>query len=390
MNANSVQFRLFTAVLVSFLILIGAGVWIITHPDMSSASATFLLLGAGIVCLVGLIVFMRMQLSGPFAHLMSAVDMLREGDYRHSIAELPGDEFGVLSRTLERVRVFIGGTLDDLQVNSQHLTEASKQLDKMAVDISRTTVEQNDLTHQVATAIEQMEAASREVATNAVETSDTTKNAAELAKEGNGAMSIAQENMRRLVSETENTTVAISKLADESNKVGSVLDVIKGIAEQTNLLALNAAIEAARAGEQGRGFAVVADEVRSLAQKTQQSTVEIQTILENIQAGANDALVAMNTGKTQTEETSSKVETADQHLREIVNAVSIINERNAHIATAAEEQTAVARSLAELIDRINTLAKETSRESTDAEALSGKLNSLTNAFNQKLDQMTKR
>ena len=357
------------------------------QSNNSAFMALLAIAASSLVILLVILWYVRNAITKPILTLTDGVRHLQEGRYDHPIETKRKDELGDLGATLEYLRRFLGDMITDLEENSRALQDATHQLDSMSQDIARTTHEQNDLSHQVATAIEEMEAASREVASNASETADSTNRTEDLVRNGSTAMRQAQNTMGRLVEDTEHTAKLIQDLAKESENVGSVLEVIRGIAEQTNLLALNAAIEAARAGEHGRGFAVVADEVRSLAQKTQQSTVEIETILETIQNGAQRSVEAMESGRNQTQSTSAQITDADSRLTEISDAVSTINEKNQHIATAAEEQTSVAASLAQLIMKIRNLAEETAEESQDARTLSDKLSTLTLEFHSQLARL---
>jgi len=359
----------------------------ISRADSTAQLAVILAIAFSLVILAAILFFVRGAIIRPILHIKDGVQHLQRGDYDQPISLKRQDELGDLAGTLDYLRRFLGKMITDLESNSRSLQEATHQLDVMSQDIERTTHEQNDLSHQVATAIEEMEAASREVASNASDTAESTSRTDDLVRTGSEAMRQAIQTMKQLVDDTENTAKLIQNLAKESENVGSVLEVIRGIADQTNLLALNAAIEAARAGEHGRGFAVVADEVRSLALKTQQSTVEIEQILDSIQTGARDSVNAMESGRTQTQSTSSQITDADGRLKDISEAVTVINDKNQHIATAAEEQTSVAGSLSELIMKIRNLAEETSQESMDARGLSENLSKLTLEFQTQLNRL---
>ncbi|PTY36396.1 hypothetical protein BGP77_03605 [Saccharospirillum sp. MSK14-1] len=357
------------------------------HADTTLIVSLSLAVACSLVILGAILMFVRLSIIKPIHQLKAGVQHIQHGQYDQPIELNRRDELGDLARTIDFLRSFLHEMINDLERNATALQNAVGKLDTMSGGIARTTAEQSDLSHQVATAIEEMEAASREVAGNASETAEATSHTEKLARSGGDSMQRAQQTMQKLVNDTESTAESITRLAQESENVGSVLTVIKGIAEQTNLLALNAAIEAARAGEQGRGFAVVADEVRSLAEKTQQSTVEIQNILESIRGGAEESVRAMETGRVQTESTASQVVEVGTHLDEILVAITQINEKNQQIATAAEEQTSVAGSLSELIMKIRNLAEDTSGESRDAHALSEELSTLASDFNRHLTRL---
>lgn len=340
-----------------------------------------------LVILAAIFLFVRSAIIKPIHGLTDGVNHIRSGRYDQPIELKRQDELGQLGQTLDYLRQFLQTMVTDLERNSNALRDATSRLDVMSGSITSATAQQHDLSQQVATAIEEMEAASREVAANAADTADSTRHTGQLAEQGSQAMHTAQTTMTRLTSDNETTAGLINSLAQESENVGSVLSVIQGIAEQTNLLALNAAIEAARAGDQGRGFAVVADEVRQLAQKTQQSTIEIRAIVETIQTGARNSNQAMEAGLMQTRSTGEHITQAEQQLTEILTAIQTINDKNQQIATAAEEQTSVAGSLAELIIQIRNLSEETASESQQATTLSETLSTLASEFQQQLQSL---
>lgn len=340
-----------------------------------------------VVILVAILLYVRTTLIRPIHTLTQGVNHLRAGNYDQPIQLKRRDELGHLGQTLDFLRQFLGKMIIDLEQNSQALSDASSRLDQMASSINQAVSRQHELSQQVATAIEEMSAASHEVAANAADTAASTRQTETLANEGSESMLQAHTTMTQLTTDNSATAKLINGLAIESENIGKVLSVIQGIAEQTNLLALNAAIEAARAGEQGRGFAVVADEVRQLAQKTQQSTVEIRGIVESIQDRARNSNKAMTGSLEQTQATEQKLTMAEQQLAEILTAITHINDKNQQIATAAEEQTSVSSSLAELIEQIHNQTEETASESQQAATLSAQLTGLTEAFEAQIQQL---
>jgi len=218
---------------------------------------------------------------------------------------------------------------------------------------------------QVATAMNEMSATVQEVARNTAQAADAAHQAEEVASAGALAATESIGGISRLVDDVEQAATVIKQLEQESDNIGSVLDVIRGIAEQTNLLALNAAIEAARAGEAGRGFAVVADEVRTLASRTQQSTAEIQRMIELLQSEAQQAVQAMGKAEDGAKIGSDQVQALAESLADVSSAVNAINEMNAQIATAAEEQSAVSEEINRNIVNISTLAEQTTEASME-------------------------
>jgi methyl-accepting chemotaxis protein len=227
----------------------------------------------------------------------------------------------------------------------------------------------------------------QEVAKNAAEAERVAQLANDQAAEGRSVVHEAVSATKAMAEEVYNVSSAIHQLEGESEEIGTVVDVIRGIAEQTNLLALNAAIEAARAGEQGRGFAVVADEVRTLAGRTQESTQEIQRIIERLQQGSKEAVTAMDQGQVKAKNSMEKVENAGQVLSDIILAVERIKEMNVQIATAVEQQGAVAEEINQGVSSIHDMtiqtaegAKQTATASQEQARLSMALKEMASQF----------
>ena len=212
----------------------------------------------------------------------------------------------------------------------------------------------------------EMNATVHDVAQNASSAADAARAADEAANEGRNVVQTTVQAIDRLASEVEQANGVIGKLKQESEQIGSVLDVIRNIADQTNLLALNAAIEAARAGEQGRGFAVVADEVRSLASRTQESTQEIQQMMERLQNGTGEAVRVMHSSQEKTRETVAKAQLAGTSLESIKASVSTIHAMNTQIASAAEEQGVVANEINRSVVNIADISKKTAQGSSNS------------------------
>jgi methyl-accepting chemotaxis protein len=254
-------------------------------------------------------------------------------------------EFGQLMQSVLSSSVQLGAAAEELGTINQSAQEGMSR--------------QSRETEQVAAAMNEMTATVREVASNAHHAADASNTADKETRAGKSVVAENMNSIRSLSNEVQSTALTVQELCSESENIGTVLSVIRGIAEQTNLLALNAAIEAARAGEQGRGFAVVADEVRSLAQRSQQSTQEIQEIIERLQQSAAHAVAAMEQGQEKAEASVSKAESVGASLDNITRAVSAISEMNIQIASAAEEQTAVSEEINRNIVNINGIATET-------------------------------
>lgn len=320
--------------------------------------------------------------------LRGTIDTIeQQQDLSHSIVVDAEDEVGALGHAFNRM---IGKFRDSLQTVSRsthQLTEVSGRVFNVAETTLKGLVEQRSETDSVASAMHEMSSTVHEVAHNATQTASASHGADEEAKKGALVATEAIGAIMALIDEIENASKVIAKVESDSAGIGMILDVINGVAEQTNLLALNAAIEAARAGEQGRGFAVVADEVRTLASRTQQSTGEIQAMIERLQGGARDAVRAMEAARNRAEAGSDQVEKAAENLAMISGEVASINDMNSQIATAAEEQSAVAEeigrnvaNISEIADKTSEGAKQTAQINQELVRMADELHSLVNRF----------
>ncbi|WP_020410784.1 methyl-accepting chemotaxis protein [Hahella ganghwensis] len=259
--------------------------------------------------------------------------------------------------------VAINGLLEKFQQTIQHLGETSEQLKaasstmaEVTHQVLETTQQQQGQSQQVAAAATEMTATAQDVAKNAEQASEATTRANEAGLEGNRIVSLSIDKINHLANNIENMEQVLSKVATDSDAIGSVLKVISDIAEQTNLLALNAAIEAARAGEQGRGFAVVADEVRTLAKRTHDSTEEIRSTIEQLQSGVGDAVSSIKSGVDQAKDNVSDASSMGESLNEITRHLQSISEMTDQIAAAATEQLAVSEDISSSIVAVSDLA----------------------------------
>jgi len=310
-----------------------------------------------------------------------------EGDLTRRLPQHADDEVGAI---VKEFNTFLGGLqsmVGEVVGAINQLSTSSTQLKQAAETTRQAAVRQQTDTGQVATAMNEMAMAVQEVALNTSKAAEAADRASHASHHGKEVVGQATQSIQGLAREVESAAQVIHKLEEDSAAIGKVLDVIRGIAEQTNLLALNAAIEAARAGEQGRGFAVVADEVRILAGRTQESTRDIQGIIVALQERAKEAVSVMNNGCAQAMASVEQTADADQALQSIIATVAQISDMNMQIASAAEQQSAVAEEVNRGIFTISELATETSngagKTSASSEELTGlalRLQQLTGRF----------
>ncbi|KPA93088.1 methyl-accepting chemotaxis protein [Pseudomonas asplenii] len=320
----------------------------------------------------------------PIRRLIDYVAQLSHGQFAERVAADRQDELGRLAVAANTLRDFLADTFNRLKLSTANLDSASGELNAIAGLMATGTHEQFERTDQVATAMTEMSATAQEVARHAAAAAGAADEADRSAQQGELVMRSTIQTITRMRTEISTTATVIRQLESDSGRIGKVLEVIRGIAEQTNLLALNAAIEAARAGEAGRGFAVVADEVRSLAQRTAASILEINQIIQSVQTGAVDAAQAIEGGQARSDESVEQVTEAGAMLERITAAVEAIRDMNRQIATAAEEQTSVAEDISRNLTEITAIAstnldnvKRTEAASTNLHGLSGQLNEVT-------------
>ncbi len=297
------------------------------------------------------------------------------------------DEVGQTALAFRRMLGKFHSTVKRITDAANQLSSGVQQMQGITGKTSESIKRQQQETDLVATAMNEMTSTIQEVGNNAGEAAEATRQADQASKSGQQVVGKALEDINVLAENVEQAAQVIHKLQDDTNSIGGVLDVINGIAEQTNLLALNAAIEAARAGEQGRGFAVVADEVRTLAQRTQQSTQEIQSMIERLQCGAKTSVEVMEKGQTQARSSVEQAAQAGESLDEITNAVSRIAEMNQQIATASDQQIRVADEINRNVVNISQVAEQNADGSQEAaqaavklERLAGDLGNMVRQF----------
>ncbi len=350
---------------------------------ISAAAERTILLGTIVMLASGLLVgllslwLVNRNLVAPIGKLIDYVAQLSQGKFAERVASSREDELGKLAVAANTLRDFLAETFNRLQRSAQDLDSASGELKSIAGLMTSGTNDQFNRTDQVATAMNEMSATALEVARHAADAARAADDADQSAQQGEKVMQGTIHTITQMRGEIANTATVIRRLETDSGRIGKVLEVIRGIAEQTNLLALNAAIEAARAGEAGRGFAVVADEVRSLAQRTAASIIEINQIIQTVQTGAVDAAQAIESGQSRSEESVSQVNEAGAMLERISHAVEAIRDMNRQIATAAEEQTSVAEDISRNLTEITTIASTNLDNVQRTEAASHNLHGLS-------------
>ncbi|HGF4939194.1 TPA: methyl-accepting chemotaxis protein [Vibrio parahaemolyticus] len=322
--------------------------------DISAATAraeSILEMGIIVVILaaLGMVFLLLRTVLKPLNDIKDAMAQIAsgDGDLSQRIQINTQDEIGQLAKAFNEFVSKIQATVSQVIDSSNTLRQEMANLSSLTATIADSTVSQQRDSEAVAAAVHEMQVTSRNVSESANEAAVASQTANDELSNTNVILEQTVGSIRDLAGEIESASHVINTLDNDVSDIASVLDVIRGIAEQTNLLALNAAIEAARAGEQGRGFAVVADEVRSLASRTQQSTGEIQAMIEKLQSGAGQAVEVMLGSQNSSEETIQSAGRASESLAEILNAISRMNEMNTHIATAASQQSTVS-------DEVNT------------------------------------
>ena len=349
--------------------------------DSESATANSMqLITTLLVLLFGITaaVIITRQITVPLRETLAVVDRIAGGDLTQNLRVTRRDELGVLQQGIARMGTTLRELISGIRDGVSQIASAAEELSAVTEQTSAGVNSQKIETDQVATAMHEMTATVQEVARNAEQASQAAAAADNEAREGDTVVNQAIDQIERLAVEVGRSTEAMTVLQQESDKIGSVMDVIKAVAEQTNLLALNAAIEAARAGDAGRGFAVVADEVRGLAQRTQKSTEEIQTLVAALQSGTQHVASVMHNSRTLTDSSVTLTRQAGTSLQGITRTVSNIQSMNQQIAAAAEQQSAVAEEISRSIVNVRDVSEQTAAASDDTAKSSVELARLGN------------
>lgn len=325
-------------------------------------------------------------ITGPLDTLKSSAARIADGDLTENMTLTGRDEITDVQRSLRQMQANLRDTLVDIQNSAAQLAAAAEELTTVTAQAALTIEQQDQQVQLAATAVTEMSAAVDEVARNAASTSDASRIAAQLTGGSRQQVSETRRTIDELGEKLSQTGSTVTRLIDETTRINHVLEAIHGIAGQTNLLALNAAIEAARAGEAGRGFAVVADEVRSLAQRTQASTGEVEKMLGTIQQAGEEAAQNMQQSSRLAERSQAMAGQADAALDRVSEQVSQINDMNLVIASAAEEQAQVARSVDQNLVAIGDLSHQSAASSEQTSAASDSLARLAVQLNDRVGQ----
>ncbi len=362
-----------------------------TAQDISTAAHWAMVIA--VLAALSLAVWLALALTGaitrPLSVLKQQLENMAHGDLRHAgrVQISAKDEIGQMAVALHTMHHEIRGLVEQTQMAAETLASATEQLAAIASISTQGVERQRDETANMATAMGQMTHTVNTIARSAHQATEAAEAAYQAAHSGQGVIIANLRSMETMEDDVRYTAQVVQSVHHQSQEIGTVLDVIRGIAEQTNLLALNAAIEAARAGEQGRGFAVVADEVRTLAGRTQSATLEIQGIIQKLQESVNQAVALMqkDQGETQQRQLAEEVREA---LTQVLDAIARIRDMNQQIASGAEEQSVVTEQLNRNVHIIREVAEENTRGSHETALASGELTRLAQRLRERIQRFT--
>ena len=370
--------------------ILGSGIYLDDVADEFSDTA-FLAIAVGsilFVIIVALTLLIQKTILGPLDQTVSAMEDIAkvEGDLTKRLKVKGNDELTQLTSGFNLFVEKISSLIHSVHNNADKVKDTAVSLSEINQEAQSLATDQNAQTEQLENAMEQMKVTIDEIAQNAENAALETEQGRQLVCEGQDVINVTVQEINALSDTVKKAAEAIKTLAHESDNIGSVLEVIRGIAEQTNLLALNAAIEAARAGEQGRGFAVVADEVRTLASRTGQSTEEIQTMIQNLQQGASSAVSVIENSAKQSTETTEHVQQANVALNKISEVIHHVSDMNTQVATAAEQQSLSAEEINRNAHRISGLSKQSLQGVESAATNSEELRQMGEELSSQLNQ----
>jgi len=352
----------------------------------SGINQTMLIMVISIIIAIIIARFTLISITRPLSRVNEMLNIVASGDLSHKLDESGQDEFAELAKNCNSLIDSLRNLIESIVNRSAQLAAAAEQTSAVTAQSTTAIEEQRNQVEQAASATTEMSSTAQSVLASANDALGEIKHADDEAERVKTISSRNRETIEQLAHEVDSASQVINQLQQDSASIGSILDVIRGIADQTNLLALNAAIEAARAGEQGRGFAVVADEVRTLASRTQQSTSEIQTMIEALQVGAGKAVVVMDAGKSKASDCVNQSEEADKALETITHAVHEAFDRSSQIATAAGEQSVVAHEISENLESIDAIAEQTTAGSQQTATSSSEVARLSEELQQSVQE----
>ncbi|MGV2870572.1 methyl-accepting chemotaxis protein [Colwellia sp. E150_009] len=326
------------------------------------------------------------SITRPLSRVNDMLNIVSSGDLSRKLDESGKDEFAQLSKNCNLLIDSLRTLIESIVNRSSQLAAAAEQTSAVTAESTIAIEEQRSQVEQAASATTEMSSTAQSVLSSANDALGEIKHADDEAERVKTISGRNRHTIEQLAQEVDSAAHVINQLQQDSASIGSILDTIRGIADQTNLLALNAAIEAARAGEQGRGFAVVADEVRTLASRTQESTSEIQTMIESLQVGAGKAVTVMDAGKIKAGDCVTQSEEADKALETITHAVHEAYDRSSQIASAAEEQSVVAHEISENLESIVTIAEQTTAGSKQTAESSSEVARLSEELQQSVQE----
>ena len=361
------------------------------HADETYNNSKMLVIGTIALLLVVTVILayvITQSIAVPIQQAVTAAEVIAGGNLTKRIDAEGQDEPARMLAGLSLMQDSLRSTIKEIASSSAQLAAATEELNSVATDSTRNLQRQNDEIQQAATAVTEMSSAVDEVARNAVGASEAANQSSKLASDGQARVRQTVTSIQNMTSEVSKTSTLMEGLAEQSRDIGKVLDVIRAIAEQTNLLALNAAIEAARAGEAGRGFAVVADEVRALAHRTQVSTQEIEGMISKVQGGTHAAVASMRDSTEHAKNTLGIAQEAGKALDEIYACSGTISDRNLLIATATEQQAAVAREVDRNIVNISDLSAQSAAGANQTSASAKELARLATGLNRLISRFS--
>ncbi|MGP9802978.1 methyl-accepting chemotaxis protein [Rheinheimera sp. NSM] len=344
--------------------------------------AVIALIIVAIVIAAGIAIMISRSVNQPLARAVLSARYIADGDLTQPLTVDGSDELTELAQALQQMQQKLRDAISHIASSSNQLASAAEELNVVTDESAKALQLQNDEVQQAATAITEMSSAVDEVAGTALQTSEASSQSATLAKDGTQKVVQTRSVIEKMNADVRQSTAVINTLAEKVSSINQVLEVIRNVADQTNLLALNAAIEAARAGEAGRGFAVVADEVRSLAHRTQTSTGEIEQMIQQVQSSAKEAVNAMQLISSNADNAQNVVKLAADALELIAENIMAISDQNHVIAGAAEEQSKVAREIDRNIVTISDLAAQTAAGSNQTTASATELSRLAIELNE--------